>query len=388
MRTLQTAAAAILALALPAHSLSAEKAKSEPTQSSSSSKYDWPDTVAGKTLEQWIKELKHADPSVRENAVRTLHLFGPRASKAIPDIIHMTGSDYDVSLRVNGCIALMTLEIDKKDEAAAVQALVKQLTDNPQAVVRLHAAMALGRFKEGAKAAIPGLIAATRDRGSWEIRKAAVGSLARVSKDKVTGPDPRATAALLDALKDYGAKVRLEAVMALGSMGKPASEMTRQTVMRALQNELRDRDPTIGVWCYVGMMALDRMADTYLAEIIKFLKKGDVPTRTHAARALGMVGPEVKKQMPRKKVDELVTALVSALKDPEASVAEMAAWSLGESAQSFDPGDEATSVLTELTKNEKLDGSVKVMAFAALESIKGKKWTGEVGKKEEKKPER
>jgi len=388
MRTLQTAAA-ILALALPAHSLSAEKAKSEPTQSSSSSEYKWPDTVAGKTLEQWIKELKHADPSVRENAVRTLPLFGPRASKAIPDIIHMTGSDYDVSLRVNGCIALMTLEIDKKDEAAAVQALVKQLTDNPQAVVRLHAAMALGRFKEGAKAAIPGLIAATRDRGSWEIRKAAVGSLARVSKDKNTGPDPRATAALLDALKDYGAKVRLEAVMALGSMGKPASEMTRLSVMRALQNELRDRDPTIAVWCYVGMMALDRMADTYLAEIIKFLKSKDVATRTHAARALGMVGPEVKKQM-RNKVNDLVAALVTALKDPEASVAEMAAWSLGEAAQSFDPGEEATSVLTELTKDKKLDYSVKVMAFAALESIKGKPWTGVVGKKdkEEKKPER
>src|SRR5262245_11612261 len=188
MRTLQTAAAAILALALPAHSLSAEKAKTEPTQSSSSSKYEWPDTVAGKTLEQWIKELKHTDPSVRENAVRTLPMFGPRAKKAIPDIIHMTATDYDVSLRVNGCIALMNMDIDKKEELAAFQTLMKQLTDNTQAVVRLHAAMAIGRFEEGAKVAIPTLIAATRDRGSWEIRKAAIGSLSRVSKDKMTGP--------------------------------------------------------------------------------------------------------------------------------------------------------------------------------------------------------
>jgi HEAT repeat protein len=387
MRTLQTIAVAVLALAVPAHSSSAEKDKTEPSQSSSSSQYKPPDAVAGKSLDQWIKELKHTDPSVRENAVRTLPLFGDRASKAIPDIIYMTAIDYDVSLRVNGCIALMNLKIEKKDEAAAVQALTKQLTDNTQAVVRLHAALALGRFEEGGKAAIPSLIAATKDRGSWEIRKAAVGSLARVSKDKVMGPDPRATAALLEALKDYAAKVRLEAVMAMGSMGKPTNEMTRQTVIRAMQNELRERDKTIAVWAYVSLMALDRMSEAYLAELIKFLESKDVATRTHAARALGMVGPEVKKQMA-KKVRDLVAALVTVLKDPEASVAEMAAWSLGESAQSFDPGEEATSALTELTKDKKLDYYVKLMAAEALESIKGKKWTGVVGKKdkEEKKP--
>lgn len=33
--------------------------------------------IGGKTLNQWIAETKNADAGVRENAVRTIMLFGP-----------------------------------------------------------------------------------------------------------------------------------------------------------------------------------------------------------------------------------------------------------------------------------------------------------------------
>src|SRR5262249_3359287 len=219
------------------------------TASPSSSEYKWPLTIAGKSLDEWIKELKHRDPSVRENAIRTLPMFGPSARKAVSAVIDMANNDReDVSLRVNSCISLMTLEIPNREESAAIRALVKRMTLDQQAVVRLHAAMALGRYEESTdrKEAIPGLITSTKDSGSWEIRKAAINSLARVAKDKQMGPDPKATVAVLEVLnREYCAKVRLEAVMALGAMGKPNNEMTRQEVVIARQHEVIQRDKTI-----------------------------------------------------------------------------------------------------------------------------------------------
>ena len=51
-----------------------------------------PDTkttqIGGKTMEQWIKEIGVPDPSKRENAIRSVLLFGPeRAYEAVPAII-------------------------------------------------------------------------------------------------------------------------------------------------------------------------------------------------------------------------------------------------------------------------------------------------------------
>src|SRR5437588_12147479 len=44
--------------------------------------------IGGKNFDQWVKELQSRDPSVRENASRTILLFGPpRASEALPDLI-------------------------------------------------------------------------------------------------------------------------------------------------------------------------------------------------------------------------------------------------------------------------------------------------------------
>ncbi|MBI1916357.1 MAG: HEAT repeat domain-containing protein [Planctomycetes bacterium] len=339
-----------------------------------------PDTIAGKTVQEWIKELKTSrDPSVKENVLRMLPLFGDKdkAAKAVPDIIEMAKLDReDVSLRVNACIALTTLEVPSHKKSDAVRALVKRLTSDTQAAVRLQAAMAVGYFKEDAKEAIPGLISSTKDTGSWEIRKAAINSLAQVGWGQ-TGPDPRATAALLDVLKrETCSKVRLEAVMALGSMGKAADQLTRRAVMVALKNELSERDRTIAVWAVVGLMVQDTLSKDYLNAVLKFLEKGNVPTRAHAAYALGMVASEAKKQLEAKDVKDLINALVKAAKDPDTSVAVEACYALGYLAQSFDPGKEATSILTELSnsKDRKLDRYVKDMATAALKSVNEGKW--------------
>jgi hypothetical protein len=339
-----------------------------------------PDAVAGKSLEDWIKDLKNRDPSVRESALRTLPQFGNTARKAAHEIIDLANNDsLDVSLRVNACIALMSLsEISPRDRSAAVRALVKRMKTDRQAAVKLQATLALGHFEKDAKEAIPDLIAATKDLSSWEIRQAAIHSLAQVGRDERNGPNPQATAALLDVLRLEGwgcAKVRLEAVVALGSMGQPGDMQMHQRVKRALVGELAQaRDRTIAVWACVSLMLQDKLSETYVAEIKKLLKKGDVPTRAHSARALGLVASEVKRQLPAKEIKDLIKVVINAAKDPDPSVAAMACWALGELSQSFDPGSDATKFLKELSNDAKLDLYVKEMATAALKSIEGQPW--------------
>ncbi len=347
--------AAWLFAATPA--LVAQPKPTVPPSSSSAS----PSEIGGKSLAQWIKELRNPDPSVRENAIRTIPLFGSDSSDAVPEIVYVLSNDRDVSLRTNACIALISVEVREKDFSSVVRALAKRLSDDQQAIVRFHAALALGRFQEEAVEALPTLIHATRDLGSFEIRKAAVGSLGRAARDTKKGPDPRATTAVLAALKDPSAEVRLEAAMALGAMGVPDLGV-KPTVLRTLQaHVLTDRDKPVVIWCHVASMAMDKVTEKELSTLTAFLKADDLRTRTHAARALGVMGGEAKASIPD---------LVGALKDKQPTAVAMVCWALGEIGRKADPGVTAINALKELSMGKNVDANVKAMATEALEKIK------------------
>src|SRR5262245_6996332 len=91
-----------------------------------------PDLIAGKNINQWIRELKSADPGVRENAVRTLPLFRSGARPAAGEVINMLANDLDVSLRVNAALCLMQMEVHKEQMPAAVRALARRMTADNQ----------------------------------------------------------------------------------------------------------------------------------------------------------------------------------------------------------------------------------------------------------------
>lgn len=397
MRTLSALALTLLALTLPAFLALAREKKDAPTEkkdsstekkdSSSEADSKYPEKVAGKTLDDWIKELHSHDPGVREHAVRTMLDFGPASAKAALDVVHMADQDRDVSPRVNAIIVLMLMEIRDRDVPAAVAALKRKATDDQQAVVRLHAALALGRFEEMAASAIPNLVNASRDNSSWEIRKAAIGSLGKVGVDKKkkkTPPDPRATRAILHALRTSGypessAKVRLEAVMALGAMGPSADPVLKRAVTQALAGRLRDRDKTVAIWSHVALMALEnKVTEPYLKGIADFLTHRDVETRKQAARALGQLGGFADKDYV-KLIKAHVPDLLSAVKDSDPGVVGMACWALGQLGRKIDPGEDVMTALTKLSKRPKIDATVKYMVLAALESIKGRKDIQELG---------
>jgi HEAT repeat protein len=214
-----------------------------------------PDTklsqVAGKTLEQWIKEIGSVDPSKRENAIRTVLLFGPdRAYQAVPAILDQlrkhdpVSNPVDASVRVNAALALGviiggTKEPDAKQVKAAVTQL-KRLMGDSQSIVRYRAAQALGRIGPDARDTIPELISATKNSSNWEIRRAAVYALGFVAREEKKVPGEDVINALVGALGDKIAQVRQAAIESLIWIASPA-DLAKVLAPIAQQ----DPDPTV-----------------------------------------------------------------------------------------------------------------------------------------------
>src|SRR5438046_2623415 len=105
----------------------------------------------------------------------------------------------EVSFR-GGCTMRSTL--------LAALALSRLLLTDTQAIVRLHATMALGRLGPAARAAIPKLAKDTiNDKSSWEIRKTAAQALGSIALDRENGPDAQTVGALTRAIHGQYADV-------------------------------------------------------------------------------------------------------------------------------------------------------------------------------------
>ena len=156
--------------------------------------------VGGKTLSQWIADLKHADPSVREEAIRAIVLFGPAASEAVPHLVDRL-QDNDASPRCKAVIALGMIKIDEKYRSHVVDAVGTRLMDDSQAMVRYDAAVTLAELGADSKGALAAILHGVEDPSSWEIRRVAIEALV-VAGQTPMGPDVRATHALLVALSD------------------------------------------------------------------------------------------------------------------------------------------------------------------------------------------
>src|SRR5262249_46044998 len=70
---------------------------------------DWPSQVAGKTLDQWIREIDDLDPSHRVLAINTILQFGPNAKRAIPALIRQIRSSIDQAPKAYAINALKQL---------------------------------------------------------------------------------------------------------------------------------------------------------------------------------------------------------------------------------------------------------------------------------------
>jgi HEAT repeat protein len=321
--------------------------------------------VAGKNLEAWIKEIDHPDPSIRENAIRTIVMFGPKAGKAAPRLIwHVDRlNDKDTSPRVNAIRTLGAIDfLNDKDVTDAINSLAKCATQDSQTICRYQAAVVLGRFGTEAKSALPALRAATKDGGSWEIRKAAIYALSQACQDPAKGPSDQDVKTLAGPItnNDTSSQVRLEATMALAMMGtlpRASETFVTETLLKASS----DRNVPVAIWARVGYMARKGVTPRDLKYLTGLLKDRELEHVCHAARALGTIGDKAKSSVPD---------LIKLLDHKEPLAQSAAIWALG----SIGPGaKEAEEPLRKLLKQNDLSDGDREYINDALRSIAGPK---------------
>lgn len=317
-------------------------------------------SVGGRGLNEWMTDLKNVDPSVRERAIRAVVMFGPLASQAIPTLIERT-NDKDGSPRIRAVMALGIMELPDKDIPKVVEALVRRISNEPQAIIRYQAMISLTRFQPiDAKGAIPPLAKEVDDQNTWEIRKLAVSLLTSLGYDDVKGPDPVALRGLIMALKDPAIQVKQEAVFGLATIGRPLDPALAASVKSALSTLTNNSDKGIAIWANVGLINLDKPDGKLLANITKHLEDQRADVRALAARALGTLGKLAEFSVPE---------LTKALKDPEPEVQMMVIWALAMMGSS---GSKALPSLKELVENKKTLEPVKQSAQMAIGQISGK----------------
>lgn len=326
--------------------------------------------INGKTLPQWVKEIKNPDPSLSETAIRMVTLFpdaAPDAADALVDALHFT----DASLRVNAALAFTLIGVDERHAPKVVAALAQRVSEDNQAIVRFHAAIALGRIGDGYRSAIPALAYRCTDQSSWEIRRAAAFALGKAGKSMGAtagaGMDMRAAHALIQlcagGYPDRCAQVRLTAVQALGSLGIPGAPNDKAAIVVALKRALKDRYKPVVIWAHVGLMADGEPVEDHMRAILAYMKgrEGkDFEAHLEAIRALGTMGAKAKSAVPQ---------LTDELDGPEPALVMAACWALGEMK------GEATSAVPALEQLKAKKGTldeVRTQAGDAIDRISGK----------------
>ena len=202
--------------------------------------------------------------------------------------------------RMSGADALGAIGPEAK---AAVPALAQALKDK-DCDVRLYAAVALGKIGSEAGVAVPALIEALKDEDLC-VRMGAEKALGEIG--------PTAMPALIEALKDEDLGVRTGAEKALGGIGPAA--------VPALIEALKEEDLDVRCSAAQALGEIGAQATVAVCDLIEALRDENLPIRWRAAAALGKIGPGAKAAVP---------ALIEGLRDKEFTVRWVAAQALGE----------------------------------------------------------
>lgn len=322
--------------------------------------------LQGRSLQSWLQDLKHSDPSVREQAISVLPLFGEAIDThdVLTQLLDRCNYDRDASPRIRALMVVNSLpEIKPTDVPRVVQMLTKGLSDQ-QSQIRYYSAIGLARYGHEARGAIGALAGIAEDgpqSPTFDLRRAALATLAIVARDPGKSPDKRAVIAMTKGSIDSAVAVRLEAAKGLGMLGRVTDPMVLSTVQplveKALQNFSRDKDQRVVIWGTISAMALDKVDPAKIQSIAGFLRSPDVSIRQHAALALAAIGPHNKPVLDK---------VIAALQDKDSGVAVNA---LGALLASEEKGPEVLMALKDLHDKKETPEGLKYLAQAATEAI-------------------
>jgi HEAT repeat protein len=196
-----------------------------------------PSEIGGKSFDQWRKEIKAEDPTNRETAMKSITLFGgEKAYEAIDDIItqlnrHTFNNPVDLSVRVNGTMAMSTIFSHKKEPDAKhikeALALYKKGMKDPQVIMRVRSVQGLPYLGYPAREMLGDAILLSKDVISWEVRNEATKVMVYMARDAKGAVEPKVIAQLKKSaaggagqiVPDRSYLVRLTAVQGLGAIG-------------------------------------------------------------------------------------------------------------------------------------------------------------------------
>ena len=313
--------------------------------------FDWPTSLYGRAMSEWMKEINDNDPAIRETALRTIPNFGPPARKAGTKAVlfRMNGvNETDPGVRAAafeaiGAFAQFSADGGLDSEAETTEAIrILLLSLQAGGATRLHAVNTLASFSSRAAGAIPTLIGLdmTRQERAYETRRAVASTLGSIAFIKDSGPSARALHSLSDVLvHDPSAAVRLAAYQSIVALGPPQlppvagqpklpmmvdvkavdgyvkSIKTRLlpykaepgTKERESPTGLMERDRQVEIFARLALMRLDvkEINDDNLTGIARYIATpGDSGPKLQALSALSLLG-----ELSSRKINDVLRAL-------------------------------------------------------------------------------
>ncbi len=334
-------------------------------------------TVDGRTFAQWIKDLTDPDASIKEAAIRAVVLFpGPHGDVLVSPLLKRCYDVDDFSVRIRAISALTVLYV-KDDQIPRIvhemgNILDSSNTNGSELIVLFHAAVCLTRYGDKIKdaGAVQALLKRLNDRRSFELRRMCIRALQScgyvtprvpLPEGKHAPPDPNVTMALLNILNDKtSSQVRLEAVIALGSMGPPESPTLQKTVAERLHRQsgqFVESDKMVRIWSLVSWIAIDKPHEEGIAALKGYaLKDPEQRIRLQAVQGLGLVASHAAKSV--------VPTLRTLMKDDDQLIAAAAIGVLGPLGTD---AKDAIQDLTEMAHNDHEDfRGLRLQAIGAL----------------------
>jgi hypothetical protein len=280
----------------------------------------WPKSVNGRSLGEWLNDFKSPDPTVRDSAVKVIPLFGPDARKVAPKEIIKLIDDTDPGIRINAMLILGAVGFeDKKDVHAAAKAMAAAVNKTaPGSMIRLHAARTLAGIGPEAFDATAAMVGIANDP-SWETRQAVAAALGRLGAplydDKPPPPGPYKVPALkrpastvamdklvFALLKDPSAAVRMEAMQSMIVLGPPhttdpaAYPKLVAPYLAEIDRRLKaEKDHGVKIWLYLVQMMYDGgTIKENTKKIAEYLSGNDDNLKVQALNALAVLGPQAK----------------------------------------------------------------------------------------------
>lgn len=321
--------------------------------------------LQGRSMSSWLGDLKHRDPSVREQAISVLPLFGEAiGTHEILSLLLDRCYDKDASPRIRAVMLINSMEIKPTDVHRVVKMLIDKLRDDPQSQIKYYAALGLPRFGHDAHEAVPALIDMAGTQVTFDLRRAALAALTVIARDPAKGPDPRAVSCMVQMivkLHEPAVAVRLEVAKGLGILGKVNDPKIDQPAQNVINLLMRDEDRRVVIWATVSSMVLDKVDPAKIQTVASYLRSTDVSVRQHAALALAAMGPSNKPVLDK---------LFAALHDKDSGVAFNA---LAAVLASDEKGQDVINALKDLKEGKDTPEGLKMLAQAASESLTRKR---------------